>query len=102
MCVAGRAFRVHVAFMTSKIFASVVTGHVLTDDFDVGVFRARLVDYLAFAHDQDAIGEREDLFEIRADEEDGGARVASFEDARADLRDGPEIETEAGVRRDEQ
>src|SRR6266404_8829951 len=72
-----------------------VPRHVASNGAEVGAGDADLVDGAALAHDDDAVREREDLVEVRADEQHGRAAVARVEDARADLGDGGEVEAEA-------
>ena len=61
-----------------------------------------LVHDRTFAHDHDAIGEREDFVEVGADEQHGRAGVARAHDARANLGHRGEIQAETRVGDDQQ
>ena len=67
---------------------------------EVGLAGAHFVDQLAVKDDQDAVGKLEQLVEVLADQQDGGATVANRHDLGVDLRDGGEVEAEAGIGRD--
>ena len=53
-------------------------------------------------HDDDAIGQLQDLVEVLAHQQHGGTAVAGLHDAGADLGDGREVEAEAGIGHDQQ
>ena len=66
-------------------------------DGEVGLGDGRLVHELTVEHDDDAVGQLEQLVQILADEENRGAAVPGSHHLRADLRHRREVEPEAGV-----
>src|SRR5262245_42861360 len=63
----------------------VMAGHRATDDLDVGARRRCLVHQAAVEHDQEAVGQLQQLVEVLAHQEHGGARVAGGDDPVVDL-----------------
>src|SRR5688572_24026477 len=51
----------------------------------------------AVEHDQDAVGEGEDLVELDRDEEDGLARIAHGDEAPVDELDGADVDAAGGL-----
>ena len=74
-----------------------MASHVAADEDGVGGGAGALVDDAAGAHDDDAVGSLDQFVEVFADEEDGGAAIADFEEAVVDEFDRSEIEAEAGI-----
>src|SRR4051812_2625680 len=81
---------------------STVASHVAADLLQIGACGRRLVDDSTFAHDQDAIGEREYFVEICADQEHGRAGVARAHDAGPNFSHGGEIQTKTWVGDDQE
>ena len=63
-----------------------VAGHVLADHRQIRTERRGLVDQAALGQHQDPIGQGQQLVEIRADQQHGGAAVARTS-VRARLRE---------------
>src|ERR1700719_3134044 len=80
---------------------SSVPRHFFTDELDVGLVGRRFVNEFSAGHDDDAVGEREQLVEVFADEQDGDAVVAGLDELRVDEIDRRKIEAEAGIGGDE-
>ena len=75
--------------------------HVATNLLQIRACRGCFVHDSTFAHDQNAVSEGKHFVEIRADQEDSGARVASAQDARANFGDGRKIQPKARIRHDQ-
>ena len=74
-----------------------VARRVAADLGEVGGAGGHLVDEPPVEDDHDAVGELEQLVEVLADEEHRGAAVARRHDLGMNLRDGGEVEAEAGI-----
>src|SRR5262245_60219694 len=72
----------------------VVPGHAGADDRDVGLRGHGLVHEAPTEDDRDAVRELEQLVEVFADQEDGGAAVAGRQDPVVDLGHRREVQAE--------
>ena len=72
-------------------------GHVAADLDEIGFAHRRIMDEPAVEHDDDAVGNLQDLVEIAAHQQHRGAAIACGDKLGVNLRHSGEIETEAGV-----
>src|SRR4051812_17225386 len=81
---------------------SMTTGHVHAESSLVGPGRIGDMNDAAAVHDGDAVGERQDLGEIRRNEQDRGAALALGEKTRVNLLDRADVDSARRMRRDEE
>src|SRR5215216_2871206 len=86
---------------SSFIIALPAPGHQEADLFLRGLLRVHLADDAAVVDDEQAVGERGDLFQLGRDEEDGAALVAQLDQLAVDELDGADVDAARRLR-DEQ